>query len=71
MKIGYALPEAADVSLSVYDVTGRLITDLIKDRLSAGIHTAIFNGTDLANGVYIIRLETCGEKSLIKVALLK
>ena len=71
MRIGYALPEAADVRLSVYDVTGRLVTELVRGRMQIGMHTAVLDGADLASGVYLIRLDAAGKTSQIKVALVK
>ena len=57
MRIGYALPEAADVRLLVYDVTGRLVADLVKGKLAAGMYTATLDGSSLPSGAYMIRLE--------------
>ena len=41
MLIGYSLPEAAEVRLSVYDVTGRLVSELVRGKVSAGNHLAV------------------------------
>jgi len=71
MRIGYALPEAANVRLSVYNVSGRLVADLVKGKVSAGVHTAIFDGSELSSGVYIIRLDAAGKTSQMKAALVK
>ena len=71
IRIGYALPEAANVRLSVYDVTGRLVAELIDSRIRAGIHTAVFDGSDLASGVFIVQLNTGGKTSQVKVMLVK
>jgi hypothetical protein len=71
MRIGYALPEAADVRLTVYDVTGRMVSDLVRERMQAGIHTAVFDGADLSSGVYVVRLDATGRTSQVKVALVR
>ena len=71
MCIGYALPEVADVRLSVYDVMGRMVTDLVNDRLTAGLHTAVFNGSELSSGVYILKMDAVGRTIQLKVALVK
>ena len=71
MRIGYALPEAADVRLAVYDVTGRLVSELARGQMQAGMHTVVFDGSALSSGVYVVRLDAGGRKSQVKVALVK
>ncbi len=53
--IPFALPEAANVALTVYDVLGRRIATLADGRYEAGRHEAIFDGSRLASGLYIVR----------------
>ena len=71
IRLGYSLPEASDIRLAVYDITGRLVTELVSGRVQAGIHMIIFDGVDLSSGVYIVRLSTVGQMSQAKVILLK
>lgn len=54
--IRYAVPEAADVTLTVHDVVGRRIARLIDSRKAAGFHEASFDASDLPSGVYFYRL---------------
>ncbi len=66
-----ALPEAAKVTLAVYDIMGRQIVELVNGWRDAGIHEVTFDGSDLASGVYVYRLETgefvsCGKLVLMK-----
>jgi hypothetical protein len=61
--IRFGLPEPSNVRLDVYDMTGKHIATLVSKRLSAGIHSVTWNGTDesgkaVASGVYLYRLET-------------
>lgn len=56
VAIGYVLPEAAPVTLSVYYLTGRLITEVVNGRQDAGVHKMAFDATDLISGVYLFRL---------------
>ena len=53
----YALPEAAEVTLNVYDISGRLVTTLANGWRDAGSHEVTFDATNLASGTYIYRLE--------------
>ncbi|MDP8237580.1 MAG: T9SS type A sorting domain-containing protein [Candidatus Hatepunaea meridiana] len=59
-EIGYSLPFEADVSISIYDVSGCLITELINNRQTPGNHSAIWFGMNQAgnpvsSGVYFYR----------------
>jgi len=69
--IRFALPEASDVSLSVYDVTGREVATLVNQRLSAGEHRATIDASALSSGVYFYRLEAGNLVETKKMVLLK
>ncbi len=69
--ISYDLPEASDVTIQVYDMTGRQVATLVSSRMEAGSHEVTFNAGNLASGVYIYRLQT-GEHMLTrKLTLIK
>ncbi|MCL5020190.1 MAG: T9SS type A sorting domain-containing protein, partial [Bacteroidetes bacterium] len=59
-KISYQMPRNGQVTLKVYDVLGRLVSTLVDGYQSAGVHTAQFNGDNLASGVYFYRLTAPG-----------
>ena len=51
------LPEACDVRLEVFSLTGQRVASLIDAPLAAGIHRAVWDSRgDLASGVYFYRL---------------
>jgi hypothetical protein len=50
------LPVASNVKLVVYDVLGREVTVLVNERRVAGRYQDTFDGSRLASGVYIYRL---------------
>ena len=59
------LPGAADVTLRIYDITGRLVRELATMRLPAARHEFRWDGRDssgrlIARGVYVARLEADG-----------
>ncbi|MDP8237736.1 MAG: carboxypeptidase regulatory-like domain-containing protein [Candidatus Hatepunaea meridiana] len=70
-RISYGLPEAVKVDLNVYDLSGRRVMNLLNGLQQAGHHTIQFNGVDLASGVYLLRLETVGHRSEMKITLIK
>jgi M6 family metalloprotease-like protein len=54
--ISYTLPQAGKVVLKVYDVLGSEIAALIDEVKETGYHTVIFNGSNLASGLYFARI---------------
>lgn len=70
-QIRFALPESQVVSISVYDVNGRLISNLIDNaRYSAGHHQVTFDGSGLSSGIYIYTLTTSDGLSMTRKLLL-
>ena len=59
-EIRFALPEAADVRLIVYDALGREVARLVDGPVGAGYQHATFEAGSLPSGVYLYRLEAKG-----------
>lgn len=56
-EIKFGIPKAGNVSLKVYDITGRLVKEVIKGfPLNAGTVTQRFDGTGFASGIYFYTL---------------
>jgi hypothetical protein len=68
-SIVFGLPTAANVTLTVYDITGKKVVTLADGNFNAGNHTVVFNATSLASGLYFYALVT-PEKVLHKKMLL-
>lgn len=62
-EISFALPQAANVKLVVFNTLGQEIAVLTDGTMSAGRHAVTFHATDLTAGVYIYRLEAGGATS--------
>lgn len=56
--ISYTLNEAVVVSLSVYDIYGRLIKTIADELQNSGGYTATWNVEDINPGVYFFRIRT-------------
>lgn len=54
------LPQSENVQLNVYNILGQHVATLIDGFLGAGTHSATFNATGLASGVYMYRLTAGG-----------
>ncbi len=71
-NVAISLPEAAELTVSVYNVQGRLVATLAQDTYNAGQHTLTFDASNLASGIYFIRAEVPGQlNALQKVTLMK
>jgi len=69
--VSFSLPTDAAVRLSVFDNAGREVAVLTDGPLAAGEHTAEFDASRYASGVYFCRLSTPGGSSTKKMLLLK
>jgi hypothetical protein len=56
----YALPVESDIVISVHDIQGRLVAYLENDLKSAGYYEAVWNASNHASGLYIIRMNAYG-----------
>ena len=59
------------VSLRVYDVLGRVVSVLVNDKREAGLHEVRFDGTSLASGVYLFRLQADSFTQTRRLVLLR
>lgn len=54
--IRYALPQTSFVALTVFNMLGQQVVQLVNEQQEAGYHNAVFRGQGLASGVYFYRL---------------
>ncbi len=55
--ISYVLPQATEVTLEIYDITGRLVETLVNERHGPGIHQVRWDRKTNPSGVYFYRLK--------------
>lgn len=65
--ITYTLTKAADATLSLYDLTGKEIMVLQKGFKADGTYTTSFDASLLTKGLYLLRLQTNNETTVIKI----
>ena len=70
-QISYSIADKGHIRLTVYDITGREMIRLVDEEKSPGNYTADFNGSALASGVYVYRLEAGGRVMTRKMVLMK
>jgi hypothetical protein len=75
-RIHFELARRTNVTVAVYDITGRLVRTLVNENLNAGRHSELWQGRDrqgrlVPSGSYYVRLVTEGRVDSRKILLLK
>ncbi len=69
--IEFSLVKKSQIAIKLYDITGRIIKELLKSDITTGKHRFAYSASDLPQGVYFIHLDT-GEFHLMgKIILMK
>ncbi len=70
-EISFALPSASDVKLEVFNIMGQRVATLLDQHLEAGNHNVIWDGSQVASGIYFYRLDAGEFTKTRKMVLLK
>jgi len=68
VRLDFALPTATEVNLSIVDITGRVVAEVVDGRFASGSYQRIWTN-DVA-GLYFVVLQTEGGRSVRKVVCL-
>ena len=69
--ISYVITESSNVKLTIYSVSGQKVATLVDGFMPAGKHAAVFDGANLASGVYFYRFAADGFAKTGKMVLVK
>ena len=67
--IRYTLPGPGACCLSLYDVTGKLVTTIVAGQRDAGSYSLPAGFSSLASGIYVLKLETEGYSTTQKLII--
>jgi polyhydroxyalkanoate synthesis regulator phasin len=75
-SLQYALPEAGDVRIVVYSLTGQVVRTLVNQQMPAGSYQLVWDGTsdtgrEVSSGVYLIDMKAGTFSDILKVTLAK
>jgi hypothetical protein len=70
-NIQFSLATKQFVTLTLFDMTGRRVKELARGEYDSGIHRVTFDGTNLATGIYFVRLNSATQITTQKLLLLK
>jgi hypothetical protein len=69
--IKYDVPKSSFVNIKVYDVTGKVVTELVNKDMNAGRYEVNWNASVYASGIYFYKIETKDFTKVMKMVLLK
>jgi hypothetical protein len=67
----YTMPEDGMVQVAVYDINGRMVSELANGYMSAGSYPITWDASDLSSGVYMIHMISGDFSTMQKVMLIK
>ena len=68
-SISFDIAKDCRVTLNIYDISGRLVSQLINSEMTAGRYIQTFSGADLTSGLYLYRLNA-GDYSMTRKMIL-
>ena len=69
--IEYSIPTDEMVSVSIYDLQGRMVTQLTDGVQSAGYHRLTWNASEMPTGLYFVRMVAGSYRETQKIMLIK
>lgn len=70
-NIKFNIPKMGNVKLNVYDISGKMIKELINTNLNAGSYSVVLNAENLSSGTYFYKLEAGEIINIKKMMLIK
>ena len=75
-SIDFYLPASGNVSLTIYNILGNEVKVILENRLEAGSHTYVWDGTngsddEVSSGIYFYKLVYNNETEIKKMMLIK
>jgi hypothetical protein len=67
--IRYAIPRAGRVRIEIFNILGQRVHTLIDSDLTPGYHAMTFDGSSLASGLYIYRMQADGFSEVRRMIL--
>jgi hypothetical protein len=70
-NFSFTLARPSEVTLRIYDVSGRLVSTVLEGRMEAGRYSIPFDAGDMASGVYFYRLKAADFERTRKMVVLR
>jgi hypothetical protein len=69
--IRFSVPRQSRVTIAVYNMLGQKVADLVNGEQGAGVHTAVFQTSELSSGIYLYKMQAEGFSEIRKMVLLR
>ena len=69
--LNFALPIESEVSLSIYNLQGRLVSTLLSGSMDTGYHSVIWNANQYSSGMYFVKMVASEYVKTQKLMLVK
>jgi hypothetical protein len=70
--IEFSLPDEALVDVSIFDIRGRMISNLVSNELKAsGTHSVKWDASGNSSGIYIVKIDSEGNSATQRLLLIK
>jgi len=70
-KIRFSIPQSEQVVISVFNIQGELVESLVNKEMDAGNYQITFDGSGLASGLYLYRIQAGSFIETKKMTLMK
>ena len=70
-NLSYNVPNDSHITLSVYDISGRMVENLVDSYQESGSYNTVWNASNVSSGVYFVRLSTSSDILTQKIMLIK
>ncbi len=71
INLKFSLNESSDITLEIFDITGRRIKTIKKSYLSRGGHQLAWQAQEATSGCYLVRLQSGDHRIVKKIILIK
>lgn len=70
-SISYEIPEYGFVNITIYNLTGQVVTVLVNEMKTTGSYNATFNAANLPSGIYLYKMKSGSYEKSLKMSLIK
>lgn len=67
LTIRFSLPQTEEMTISIYDILGRKLEEIIRGNYLAGIHEIYWQKSGMSPGIYLLELKTQEYRHLLKI----
>jgi Secretion system C-terminal sorting domain len=70
-NVSIYISESTELKVSLYNVLGQKVIQLLEQRVNAGTQNVVINADDISSGIYFIRVESPSGSDMRKIILLR